>query len=70
MGRGSRYLGVVGSLRISPKDAKVETAADLRTFTILAGRIGTRFALAPDGNLILFRELDSNEIYSLSYSER
>jgi Tol biopolymer transport system component len=57
-------------LRISVKDAKVETAVDLRPFTALSGQIDTWFALAPDGSIILLRTISGNEIYSLTYSEK
>jgi Tol biopolymer transport system component len=57
-------------LRISVKDAKTETAVDLRSFTALSGRIETWFTVAPDGSIIFLRELSGNEIYSLSYVER
>jgi len=72
----SRYLYAsrpVGNwpeiLRVSVKDASVETAVDLRSFTALTGHINTWFALAPDGSIIFMREISSNEIYSLTYTE-
>ncbi len=57
-------------LRISLKDGKMETAVDLRSFTALTGHINIWFAVAPDGSIILLRELSANEIYCLAYSER
>jgi Tol biopolymer transport system component len=57
-------------LRISVKDAKVEAAVDLRSFTALSGQIDTWFALAPDDSIIFLRTISGNEIYSLTYSEK
>jgi Tol biopolymer transport system component len=57
-------------LRISVKDAKVDTAVDLRSFAALSGQIDTWFALAPDDSIILLRTISANEIYSLTYSEK
>lgn len=57
-------------LRISLKDAKAETAVDLRSFAALTGRIDTWFTLAPDGSIIFSRQMGANEVYSLSYSDR
>jgi len=57
-------------LRVSLQNAKLETVVDLRSFTAETGHINTWFALAPDGSIIFLREINGNEIYSLSYSER
>ena len=57
-------------LRISVKDAAVETAVDLRSFTAQSGKLDTWFALAPDDSIIFLRTVNGNEIYSLSYSEK
>jgi len=54
-------------LRVSVKDAAVETVVDLRFFTALTGHIDTWFALAPDGSIVFMREISSNEIYSLTW---
>ena len=56
-------------LRISLKDAKVDTAIDLSTFAKLRGRFDTWFALTPDGSIVLSHQMNSNEIYSLAYKE-
>jgi Tol biopolymer transport system component len=55
--------------RISLKDAKVEMAVDLRSFTALTGHIATWFALTHDGSILFSREINANEIYSLTYAE-
>jgi Tol biopolymer transport system component len=57
-------------LRISVKEAVVETAVDLRSFTAQSGKIDTWFALAPDDSIIFLRAMSGNEIYSLTYSEK
>ena len=56
-------------LRISLRDSKAETVVDLRSFSALTGQIGKWFGLTPDGSILVSREMDGNEIYSLSYSE-
>jgi Tol biopolymer transport system component len=54
-------------LRVSVKDAAVETVVDLRSFTALTGHIDTWFSLAPDGSIVFMREISSNEVYSLAW---
>lgn len=57
-------------LRISLKDSKVETSVDLRSFVALSGQIGKWFAVAPDGSVLISREMAGKEIYSLGYTEK
>jgi dipeptidyl aminopeptidase/acylaminoacyl peptidase len=56
-------------LRISVTDGKMEPAVDLSDFGKMAGKVGTWFALTPEGSIIFMRSLDQSDVYSLHYHE-
>lgn len=57
-------------VRIALSDDKAEPAVDLTSFSKLAGRIDTWFAVTPDDSILFLHIANGHEIYALSYSVR
>jgi Tol biopolymer transport system component len=59
-----------GIFRIPVKGGNPETVVDLEEFSRLTGKYDFGLCVAPDGSVILLRQVNSSEIYALDWSLR